>query len=92
MPGMPRSREEEAWRARRYGRRRGLLRAMKSDAQLASVVKDLLRNLRASAVPKVAQVRLVEDLERHRDVARRRAAIWAIVDALEEADPRPSSS
>jgi hypothetical protein len=88
---MPRSRDEEAWRARRYGRRRRLLRAMPSDAELASVVDDLLRDLRASAVLKVAQVRLVEDLERHRDVARRRAATWAIVDAVEEADPRPSS-
>lgn len=62
---------------------------MKSDSLLANAVKDLVRDLRASAVPKATQARLVDDLKRHRDVARRRAAIWAIVHALEDADPPP---
>lgn len=80
---MPRSPEEQRRRAEKYGRRHRVLYAGHSEKALESEVERLVAELRASRLPPERIKRLLDDLRAHRDVRRRRAAIWAIVDALE---------
>lgn len=80
---MPRSAEEQRRRAEKYGRRHRVLRAGHSEVTLEAEVARLVAELRASRLPRDRVARLLADLGAHRDVRRRRAAIWAIVDALE---------
>lgn len=88
MQHMPRSREEQRYRAQKYGRRHRLLAALRSQKELEVVVAQLVAELRASRVPAEDARRLLADLREYTDVKRRRAAIWAIVDALEGASDR----
>ena len=81
---MPRSREEHERRARKYGRRRRLLKAQKSAKALDKAVEELLADLSRSRVPKPEQARLKRAVGDATDITRRRAAIWAVVDALED--------
>jgi hypothetical protein len=86
---MPRSREEQRHRAQKYGRRHRVLRASHNQQELDAVVAQLVSELRASTVAADDVQRLLADLRKYTDVKRRRAAIWAIVDALETAQPYP---
>jgi hypothetical protein len=78
-----RSPEEHRRRARKYGRRARLLAAGGSRAELDREVERLVQELRASCVDKAEVSRLRAELRAATDDRRRRAAIWAIVDALE---------
>lgn len=82
---MPRSPEEHRRRAIKYGRRHRLLHAMGSQKDLDVVLRDLIAELRRSKVPRDQVRRLIAAVDEHRDITRRRSAIWAIVDALERA-------
>lgn len=83
---MSRSRPDDIHRARKYGRRHAVLRAMKSASELERVVQRLVEQLKASALPDAEKKRLVARLESSKDITRRREAIWAVVDALEAAE------
>jgi hypothetical protein len=85
---MPRSPEEQRRRAEKYGRRHRVLFASHSEQTLEAEVARLVAELRASGLPADRIKRLLDDLRTHRDIRRRRAAIWAIVDALESLPPR----
>ncbi|HVI04440.1 MAG TPA: hypothetical protein VM869_37390 [Enhygromyxa sp.] len=86
---MPRSREEQRYRAERYGRRHRVATAFSNKRNLEVVVKKLVADLRASTVPAEKVRQLLADLREHTDDRRRSNAIWAIVDALESVQPYP---
>ena len=86
---MPRSPQEQRYRAQKYGRRHRVLAASHSRKELDAVVAGLVAELRASSVGADEVERLLANLRKHTDVKRRHAAIWAIVDALEAAQPWP---
>jgi hypothetical protein len=86
---VPRSREEQRYRAERYGRRHKVAAASHNQRELEVVVKKLVADLRASTVPAEEVQRLLTNLREHTDDRRRSNAIWAIVDALESVQPRP---
>ena len=86
---MPRSPQEQRYRAQKYGRRHRVLAAMHSREELDVVVAGLVAELRASTVRADEVRRLLTALRKHTDVKRRHAAIWAIVDALEAVQPLP---
>jgi hypothetical protein len=88
---MPRSPQEQRYRAQRYGRRHRVLAAMHSRRALDVVVTGLVAELRASTVGADETRRLLAELRKHTDVKRRHAAIWAIVDALEAAQRLPDA-
>jgi hypothetical protein len=88
---MPRSPQEQRYRAQKYGRRHRVLAAMRSRKELDTVVAGLVAELRASSVAASEVKRLLADLRKHTDVKRWHSAIWAIVDALEAAQPRPGT-
>ena len=77
-----RSAEEEARRARRYGRRHRVLRAQ-GTADESVMIDRLVRELKRSSMPTTTQKRLLAGLRKYSDVRRKRAAVWAIVEALE---------
>lgn len=83
---MPRSPDEQRRRARKYGRRHRLGEARHSRKALDAVVRDLLRELSRSGVEGDKAQQLRATLKSATDDRRRGAAIWAIVDALEEDD------
>ena len=82
---MPRSEQDKAARARKYGRRTRVLKAAKSAQDLAAVTKELLAQLKRAGVPKPRVAELKEGLA-YTDTKRHRAAVWAIVAALEDAE------
>lgn len=86
---MPRSREEQRYRAERYGRRQRVAAAFSNKRELEVVVKKLVADLRASTVPAEQVHQLLADLREHTDDRRRSNAIWAIVQALESVQKYP---
>ncbi len=81
---VPRSAEDKQRRARRYGRRHRVLHAQ-GTANETAMIERLVRELKRSSVPASDQTRLLAALRKYSDVRRKRAAVWAIVDALESA-------
>ena len=83
---MPRSPDEKRRLAIKYGRRQRLAAARSSRKLLDKEVAHLLRQLKASAVPREKANQLRATLKASTDDRRRGGAIWAIVDALEAAE------
>lgn len=83
---MPRSPEQKRRLAIKYGRRQRLAAARGSRELLDREVAGLLRQLKASAVPRKKADQLRATLKASTDDRRRSGAIWAIVDALEAAE------
>ncbi|MFO0578082.1 MAG: hypothetical protein U1A78_29095 [Polyangia bacterium] len=80
---MARTLEEKRANARKYGRRRALLEAAGNAEQQTALARRLLNELKAAGAA-AAKVRELESaLRQSTDITRRRAAIWAICDALE---------
>lgn len=82
---MPRSAEEEARRARKYGRRMRVLKAAANAKDFTKLARALLAELRTAGADPHELEALADGLK-HTDITRRRAAVWAIVDALETAE------
>lgn len=82
---MPRTPEEKRAAAIKYGRRQRVLAAKHSEQTYTDEIGRLIRELRATQLPKARVETLLADLERYTDVKRRNAAVWAIIDALEDA-------
>jgi hypothetical protein len=83
--GMPRSDDENATRARKYGRRLRVLKAAGSAKDFADVTRDLLAQLKQAGASSQQLARLKANLACS-DVRRHSAAVWAILDALEQAE------
>lgn len=82
---MPRSPDEKAALARKYGRRRRVLRAASSADALDAIAREMLTQLRGMGLAKTQLAALEQGL-RFTDVKRRDAAVWALVAALEAAE------
>ncbi|MFV8756169.1 hypothetical protein ACNOYE_36940 [Nannocystaceae bacterium ST9] len=82
---MARSKEEQARRARKYGRRMRLLKAQANAKEFDKLARALLAELRTAGVTRERIAALERGLE-YTDVTRHRAAVWAIVQALEDVE------
>ena len=87
-PSVPRSAEQKKRNAIKYSRRRALLQAEKSAAQLTAMAEKLLRELARAGAPAAKVAELKRNLNAVSDDTRRRAAVWAILDALEAVTSR----
>lgn len=80
---MARTPDEKRANARKYGRRRAVLEAAGNAKQQTTLARHLLHELRSAGAAE-AKLRVLESaLQESTDITRRRAAIWAIVEALE---------
>ena len=80
---MARTLEEQRANARKYGRRRALLEAADNAEQQTALAHRLLKELKTAGAADATLRELASALRTSTDITRRRAAIWAICDALE---------
>lgn len=85
---MPRTAEEKAQNARKYGRRHAVLQSEQSANDFAAMTKRLLAELTTAGASVDRMKSLREALRAASDITRRRAAVWAIVNELEQIDLR----
>lgn len=80
---MARTAEEKRANARKYGRRRALLEAAGNAEQQTALARRLLIELKAAGAAGAKLGEFESALRQSTGITRRRAAIWAICDALE---------